>query len=267
MGEAKRKLRTHAAILADRPGCIYCAGKNVATTIEHMPPISVFEGRQRPKGLEFPTCQLCNNGTGHSDLVAAMLARSWPDANSDVQRKDMVKILAGVANNLPGLLQEMNVGRASEKLARKRYNLSSDVHTFRADGPLLTRHVLSFAAKLGFALHHELRREPIPPAGGAQVMWFSNLQAMNGQIPQELFDMLPSSATLRQGVKSVEDQFEYSYATGVRNHMLYFASFNKSFAVAGVTAADRSIYLEANLDRFPIFVPGDFGRVSDRPST
>jgi hypothetical protein len=68
MGEAKRNLRAHAAILADAAGCIYCAGENVATTIEHMPPISLFEGRQRPKGLEFPACQPCNNGTGHSDL-------------------------------------------------------------------------------------------------------------------------------------------------------------------------------------------------------
>jgi hypothetical protein len=267
MGEAKRKLRAHAAILADRPRCIYCAGDNVATTIEHMPPITIFEGRQRPKGLEFPTCQRCNNGTGHSDLVAALLARSWPDANSEIQRKDLVKILAGVANNVPGLLEEMNIGRASEKLARKRYNLSSDEHFLRADGPLLTKYVLTFAAKLAFALHHEVRGEPIPPAGGAQVMWFSNLQAMDGQIPQELFNLLPSPSTLRQGIKSVQDQFEYSYATGVHNHMLYFASFNKSFAVAGVTALDRSIYLEANVDRFPIFVPGDFGQASNRPST
>jgi hypothetical protein len=138
MGEAKRKLRAHAAILADGPGCIYCAGENVATTIEHMPPISLFEGGQRPKGLEFPACHRCNTATGHSDLVAAMLARSWPDANSEVQRKDVVKILAAVANNVPGVLQEMNIGRASEKFARKRYNLSSEVHPLRADGPLLT---------------------------------------------------------------------------------------------------------------------------------
>jgi hypothetical protein len=47
MGEAKRKLRDHAAILAGNPGCIYCDGENIATAIEHMPPISVFEGRQR----------------------------------------------------------------------------------------------------------------------------------------------------------------------------------------------------------------------------
>jgi len=91
-------------------------------------------------------------------------------------------------------------------------------------------------------------------------MWFSNLQALKGQIPQELFDLLPSPTSLRQGAKSVGEQFQYSYAIGDRDHMLYFASFNRSFAVAGVTAHDRSIYLDATVDRFPIFAPGDFGQ-------
>jgi hypothetical protein len=151
------------------------------------------------------------------------------------------------------------VARGAEKLARKQHGLSNDVHPLRADGPILTRHVLTFAAKLGFALHFEMRSAPIPPAGGAQVMWFSNLQAMKGQIPNMLFDLLPSPLTLQQGSKSVGDQFRYSFASGEREHMLYFAQFNKSFAVAGITANDRSIYLEANQDRFPIFAPGDFG--------
>src|ERR1700682_1181310 len=123
MGEAKRKLRDHASILACKPGCIYCAGATVATTIEHMPPISIFEGRQRPKGLEFPACERCNNGTGHSDLVAAMLARTWPDANSEIQRRDVRKIFQALENNVPGIFREMNPGRGAEKLARKRHNL------------------------------------------------------------------------------------------------------------------------------------------------
>jgi hypothetical protein len=154
IGKANRKRLTHAAILADAPGCIYCAGVNVATSIEHMPPVIVFERKQRPRGLEFPACLACNNGTGHSDLVAAMLARSWPDTNSDLQKNEVTKILAAVKNNVPGLIEEMIPGRASEKLARKRLNIPDYAHPFRA-GPMLNRHILTFAAKLGFALHYE----------------------------------------------------------------------------------------------------------------
>ena len=74
MGEAKETRILRERMLAQRPGCIYCAGAAVADTIEHMPPIAMFEGRRRLRGLEFPACGTCNGGTKHPDLVAALLA-------------------------------------------------------------------------------------------------------------------------------------------------------------------------------------------------
>jgi len=260
MGDARRKQKSFEKMLADEPGCIYCAGGAAADTIEHMPPISMFEGRQRPRGLEFPACTACNGATKHSDLVAALLGNCWPDADSVSRRSDLKRLLTGVTNNVPGLLQEMELGRGSEKLARRRNNIPDDAHPLRADGPLLTKHILKFAAKFGFALHHEIFGSPVPQPGGAQVMWFSNVQALNDEIPSVLFEMLPSALTLHQGRKSVGEQFKYSYArTEEGGHMLYFASFNQSFAVAGITALDRTVYLQKGpKDRFPIFIPGDF---------
>jgi len=260
MGEAKRKQESFAKLLARRPGCVYCAGAAVGKTIEHMPPRSMFEGRQRTKGMEFPACDPCNRGTKHSDLVAALLGRSWPASDSAVHQSDFIRLLSGVSNNVPGLLQEMHLDRGAEKLARKRNNIPLDTHPLRADGPILSRHIFTFAAKIGFALHYEIFGAPIPDQGGAEVMWFSNLQAYNDQIPSVIFEILPTPITLEQGSKSVADQFQYSYArTEEGRHMLYYASFNKSFAVAGVTALDRTIYLHQD-GRFPIFVPGAFCR-------
>jgi len=172
-----------------------------------------------------------------------MLARIWPDADSETQKKDVKKLLSAVANNVPQLLHEMNIGRAGEKLARKLHSLPTDAHPLRANGPLLTHHIHTFAAKFGFALHCEINGEPVPATGGVQVMWFSNVQALDDQIPQMLVDLLPSPFTLRQGTKSVAEQFKYSYATVECDHLLYMASFNKSFAVAGITAVDRKLYL------------------------
>ncbi|MBR0963016.1 hypothetical protein JQ554_02890 [Bradyrhizobium diazoefficiens] len=258
MGEAKQKLRTLRALLTGTPACIYCAGARPATTIEHMPPIQIFEGRQRPRGLEFPACDVCNSQTGHADLVASLLARCFPAADTSVQRRDFLKILSAVSNNIPALLTEMHIPRAAGKLARKSHGLPESMHPLRANGPLLNRYILTFAAKLGFALHFETMSEVVPAAGGVQVMWFSNLQAMKDDIPQELFDLLPGPKSLQQGRKGVGDQFKYSIATGEKGHTLYFASFNFSFAVAGITAVDRSIWLEGYADRFPIYVPGEF---------
>ena len=122
----------------------------------------------------------------------------------------------------------------------------------------ITHHIHTFAAKFGFALHYEVSGEPVPAAGGVQVMWFSNVQALSNQIPQMLVDLLPSPSTLRQGRKSVGEQFKYSYATAERGHLLYLASFNRSFAVAGITAVDRTLCLEEHSDRLPVFKPRDF---------
>jgi hypothetical protein len=71
MGEASTRRRAHDALLQAHPWCIYCGAP--ADSVEHMPPIIMFRGRQRPKGLEFPSCLACNNGTSHSDLVASLL--------------------------------------------------------------------------------------------------------------------------------------------------------------------------------------------------
>jgi hypothetical protein len=262
VGEANRKHQTLAAMLANSKGCIYCAGTNAATTIEHMPPKSIFEAKLRPKGLEFPACDDCNRGTRHSDLVAAMLARCWPNAETATTRKDLIKVLRGVSNNVPEVLREMEIGRAGEKLARKQRKIPDDAHPLRADGPILNKHLETFAAKLGFALFYETTGHWVPQGGGVQVMWFSNVQAINDEIPAIFSEVLPAPQTLQQGTKSVADQFQYSYTRAEQDHLLYYASFNLSFAVAGIAAIDRSVYLDARSAQFPVFSPGDFQPVT-----
>lgn len=84
---------------------------------------------------------------------------------------------------------------------------------------------------------------------------------MRGDIPHGLLDLLPAPKSLHQGRMSAGSQFQYSTAVGERGHMLYYATFNTSFAVSGVTAIDRSIWLAEYTDKFLIFKPGDFTQV------
>lgn len=62
----------------------------------------MFKAKQRPDGLVFPACDECNQGTSHSDLVASMLGRVYPDAADDADRADIQKTIQAVANNVPG---------------------------------------------------------------------------------------------------------------------------------------------------------------------
>ena len=156
-GEAKTRRRAQAQLLAKHIHCIYCAGANRATTVEHMPPIAMFDSRWRPKGLEFPTCKECNHGTRLTDLVASLLGRVYPDSETDPSRKELKNLLSAVSNNVPGLLEEMLVDEAElYKAQRDIPNMPPGASVLRANGPILTRHMRTFGAKFGLALHFEL---------------------------------------------------------------------------------------------------------------
>ncbi len=137
MGEARARRRAHAQMLAKHSLCIYCAGANQATTVEHMPPIIMFDQRQRPKGLEFPTCASCNHGTSSIDLVASLLGRVYPNSESDPEKRDLQKLLSAVSNNVPRLLEEMMVDDAGQYQARRDIpNMPSGSAVLRANGPI-----------------------------------------------------------------------------------------------------------------------------------
>jgi hypothetical protein len=119
MSEARRRKRAFDDLLKKYPWCIYCGGVVQADTVGHNPARIIFLGKQRPKGLEFPSCEACNRGTSHADLVAGLMSRVYPDAPTDAARDELKKILNAVANNIPGLLQEMEVRREEEKNTSK----------------------------------------------------------------------------------------------------------------------------------------------------
>lgn len=262
MGEAKIKRRAHTAKLAEYPWCIYCGGVQPATTIEHMPPIAMFDGRQRPKGLEFPACRECNNGTSHSDQVASLMGRVYPDAAHQQGRDDIKRLLSGVGKNVPGLLREMQMGRAAQKFAlRDIPSMPAGSGVLRANGPILSKHMHAFGAKLGFAFHFEAHKSPVPTDGGVQTMYFTNVSVAKGELPIDLINLLPAPRTLRQGQREVSSQFQYSWRlTEEGRHSFFYAVFRSAFAVAAVTALDRSEFLQQNADKFPVTVPGDFRR-------
>lgn len=103
-------------MLADEPACIYCGGE--ATSIEHMPPIILFDNRDRPRGLEFSACEQCNGGTRLTDQVIAMLCRSLSDRDGARTAPDSAKIMRAVANNDPKTLLELQP--TEEQIARTR---------------------------------------------------------------------------------------------------------------------------------------------------
>lgn len=211
----------------------------------------MFRGKQRPHELVFPSCERCNSETRRSDLVASLVGRVYPEG-TDLDRTDLRKVLQAVANNIPGLLQEMMLSDAEQAAAKMPLGWA-----LRANGPILTSHILAFGAKLGLALHFELHKRAVPISGGVLPIWFSNVQAARGEIPGNLLAMLPAPRTMKQGKQHVGDQFQYSWTTtDDPDHTLVYAVFRQSFAIAATTAKDRTQFLDKYKDHHPIFTPG-----------
>jgi hypothetical protein len=177
-------------------------------------------------------------------------------------------LLRGVANNVPGLLEEMRIDQVRQQPHRNIPSMPPGAGIFRANGPILTHHISVFGAKLGLALHYEAHRSPVPPSGGVQPIFYTNVSHLRGEIPSDLIKLLPAARTLKQGKREVSEQFQYSWALSEEGrHSFFFATFRFSFAIAAATALDRSEFLERDADKYPITIPGAFKAKHPRFST
>jgi hypothetical protein len=232
-----------------------------------MSPRIMFRDRQRPKGLEFPSCQPCNEGTRLADLVAALIGRLYPDAEQDAEQQEVRNLLSSVKNNIPGLLEEMHIGAAGQEQARKRLPIRIEGGFLRVNGPLVSKHMQTFAAKLGFALYYELTKQIVPRAGGVAARWFSNVEWFEGKFPESVFDHLLPRQTLKQGKHEVSDQFGYQWRMAEGNRMgLFFAKFRQSFAVLAVVANNKSLLEIETAHPMLIVRPGEITTLL-RPAT
>jgi len=256
MGEAKRRRRSNAERLATEPGCIYCAGRKPATTLDHMPPRAIFSAKHRPKGLEFPCCEACNAGTKTTDQVAALISRILPDASTEEGLAEVRKYLQGVANNAPGLLEEMSGPPAWRNAAAGR--VPAGMHPLYCAGPLVSHHMEAFAAKFGFAMHFEVTGQPIGPNGAVAARWYSNADVLEGKFPMEAWGVMGDPATLEQGTFQVAEQFEYAWAVGEDGSFgMFLGTFRQSFAVLAFTTTGPREIFEKPLVLLRLWRPGD----------
>lgn len=235
MGQARRRLER---MQEEQPWCVYCGGTIRGTSVDHMPPITVFNNRQRWKGMEYLACGPCHAGTRSLDQVAGLLSRVYPDPSSPAAQHEIQEILRGIRNNHPAILTEMQASEEQEHRARAQTVFPDAAGAFNI-GPTMNTLISRFAARVGLALHYELCREVVPTTGGVFVHWYTNEALVDGKFPSDFATMLGPEKSLRQGSKSLEDQFSYSSAALEDNSMsAHMAAFRLSFAVQAFVARD-----------------------------
>lgn len=254
MGESNRKRRIKREFLARNPYCCFCGGKTPATTEDHVPSRQMFDGRQRPKGLEVPACERCNQATKQDEQVAAMLGRVFPDP----EEGEIRRIMQAVKNNNPGLLEEMLP--AEEHYVRLSQAGIADASVggpLNCSGPLLNKSIGRFGAKLGLSLYYSVVGQSVPSEGGVAVRRFTNFDAVTGEIPSDLTQILGPPETLRQGRKHVAGQFAYAFAVADEVKMAaFYSTFRQSFAVLSWVAVDVANF--GVVDDGQIYRPGEF---------
>ena len=242
MGEARRKRTLLDQVRAEQPYCIYCGGRTVGDSVDHMPPRTIFDLRYRPKGLEFLACTACNAGGKKAEQIAGFLSRLlYPTPRTHEIDQELRNIFKRMINNHRDVLLEMFP--SDEQLAnfKHSYPTLQQFKPLNAKGPLITAAMRTFAAKMGLALHYRENHRVVPSTGAVIVQWFSNVQAFTNRIPPEILQMVGSPDTLRQGKFEVRDQFMYASQSMPEGDMsAHYATFRLSFAINAFVVEDTA---------------------------
>jgi hypothetical protein len=231
MGDVKRRRKYNRELLAQHPWCVYCGGTIPAEDVDHVPSKMMFRKKQRPKGLEVPSCRACNNGSSKFEVIANAFGRIGLGESPEIDQTEFFQLLSDAEANNPGFHQEIKGTKLSPSGA-DRLGVPRGSAVYSTDGPIVSAAMARFAAKLGFALHSAETCGRIVPAGGAVLArWYANTNRLEGTFPDGIFDILGPKNSLTQGKWTVEERFSYSFAISDTERMAaYFAAFQFSFA-------------------------------------
>lgn len=247
MGEARTKSRSRQQVLAGEKRCIYCDySDKQQITIEHMPPIQMFQGNLRLSGMEFAGCPACNNGSRGADTVASFVSRLKPFAQaSDWEFDEARRRLSLMKMHAPGVLAELFPDRGSWiEWRRNEAGIAVPTRAAFAGGPRIHAYLTAFASKLGMALFREHVGVPLPLEGKVFSQWYLN-SGLSQRTADAILNMLPNHDTLRQGTKNMLGQFEYRFNTDQQTTVGALSRFHRglyTFTIATTLHAGMGFF-------------------------
>lgn len=239
--------------LAEHPLCCYCGA--TAATRDHVPSTQMFDGRHRPKGLEVPACDACNQATKKHEQIVALIARLSGPSVTREQQREFKDLLRRISKHSPMLHAELTPSwRQQYDVQNELGGRSGDGGPINASGPRLRESTDAFSMKLAHALYYTRAGRIIPPAGGVAHRLYTNWDRRKKLIPPTIFEGLSEPQTLRQGEFNVSNQFEYAFGIGDR-FGAFVATFRQTFLVQMIVHEDRQALQQLGPD-IPITLPG-----------
>jgi hypothetical protein len=171
--------------------------------------------------------------------MIAMLSRIYPNEPDGTDRTEIGRVIDGVANAFPGFLRRMVLSPNEVRVFLRREGIErpygvplNKIPVVRVGFPEVTEAIERYGVKLGCALHYLHHKRIVPMSGTILVKWYSNIQAMQGKLPEDLIRFVKRGRQLIRNRKMLNDQFSYRYATDKDGDVgLYLSIFRQSFAV------------------------------------
>lgn len=236
MGEHKVRSRKRAEILLAAERCIYC-GSTTPTTIEHMPPRGIFQGKDRPSGWEFPACKRCNEGSRGADAVAQLMALMEPVSERAWKVEKIKQIHSAVRRHAPAVAAELALSNNSRPMLVNFRGLLRDSVEMHVDGPATVAHLDVFAAKMAMATFATYTGQPLNVDGFIYTQWFLN-SGMSKEAFEAIVGIMPSYGQLQQGQKVSGRQFELRYNSDMKSIIAALVSLHGCLSIL-IVATDN----------------------------
>lgn len=198
-------------LLTQNQKCIYCGGGALSTTWDHMPNKGMFP-KDRPSGLEFPSCDGCNQGSKWFEDIASFVGSIQLASDGDPKATEHFESkLSHLIKVHPEIVDELRPTLRQKKKMRKLAEAGAEAEAaLNLQGPTVSLALLLYGAKLGLALHWKETDKILPNDGRVGVICYSNEVHYDSGVPQHLFEMLPDRRTLKQGKKASAYPFSFS---------------------------------------------------------
>ncbi len=254
MGQSHNRLKQ---MKSDHPVCIFCAGAAATTSVEHMPSRILFDGKWRPKGLEFPSCETCQNSTRRAEPIMGLITRLFPAPENKTQIEDFRALARSAERNNPGILTEMKADQLSilNRIGIAAFKLPN-WNFLSLGGPIVTTALDAFSRKMAMALHFELTKNFVPQGARLFVQQYSNFDAIVDGFPGDMMDFLGPGRTLQMGQKHVSEQFAYRSAeveeSSITIHMVFY---RQALATLLIVYPDTKDLTKEDMDHTVPFFP------------
>jgi hypothetical protein len=183
-----------------------------------------------------------------------MLALIRSDNSSAVESEEVKERIRAVAHNCPGLLEEMKPTVSQLRNASLKYGIRPnkgetfvDLPLLSVRGPLVNNAVNNFSRKLACALHYKHAEIILPASATIEVLWYSNLEIDNDEIPREFVDVLIELPKLRRSNNDLQEQFFYRWGmTDTKTMLAFLCFFRRSFAILVLVNSSENLLATLN---------------------